>query len=65
MKRRIRNVVLFIGALFGTALLVIGLIAVTSNDPSGWRGVIGGTIVLALTLILLRWGNRTPARRDN
>jgi hypothetical protein len=53
MKRRVRNAFLFVGAMFGTVLLVIGVIAVVSNDESGWRGVIGGVLVLALTITLL------------
>jgi hypothetical protein len=52
MNRQVRNVLLFIAATLGTALLSIGVIAVMAGDPSGWRGVIGGVFAFAFALAI-------------
>lgn len=62
MSRRIRNVVLFVGALFGTALLAIGATALMSGDQSGVRAIIGAVLAFALTGIIAARtrGQRAP-----
>lgn len=48
MSRRFGNVVIFAAALLATGLLVIGIVALTDGDSSGWRAVIGSLLAFAL-----------------
>ena len=50
MTRRIRNLLLFVAAVLGTGLLVIGIVSVIDGDESGWRAIIGAVFAFALVL---------------
>lgn len=50
MLRRIRNVVIFAAAVIAVGLLVIGIVALTDGDSSGWRAVIGSALAFALSV---------------
>lgn len=50
MTRRIRNVLMFVAAVLGTGLLVIGVVSVTDGDQSGWRAIIGAVFAFTLAL---------------
>ena len=52
MTRRIRNLILFVAAAIGTALLLIGIVALIDGDESGWRAIIGSAFAFALTLVV-------------
>jgi hypothetical protein len=52
MNRRIRNVSMFVTAVLGTGLLVIGSVALLDGDASGWRAIIGAAFAFALTLLV-------------
>jgi hypothetical protein len=61
MNRRIRNAILFLATVMGTALLFIGVVSVTDGDGSGWRAIIGAAFAFALaavTFIRARAANR-------
>jgi hypothetical protein len=62
MTQRIRNLLIFVGAVVGTGLLFIGVIALLDGDASGWRAVIGAVFAFALTITagLRRTNKRKP-----
>lgn len=63
MTRRIRNVLMFVAAVLGTGLLVIGIVSVMDGDESGWRAIIGGVLAFALVLAVGMRGR--SATRDS
>ena len=48
MNRRVRNVVLFVGALLGAALLMLGIRGIAANEPNAWLYVLGAIFAFAL-----------------
>jgi uncharacterized membrane protein YozB (DUF420 family) len=64
MNRRIRNVLLFVASVLGTALLVIGTVAIRDGDESGTRAIIGAAFAFALVVIIIL-RSRAPERRPD
>ena len=52
MNRRLRNIVLFVASVLGTALLFIGILGVSSGDESSVRAIIGGVFAFALAAVV-------------
>lgn len=48
MHRRVRNTLLFAGSLFGTALLIGGVVALQRGERTGWTYIIGAVAAYAL-----------------
>jgi hypothetical protein len=54
---------MFVAAVLGTGLLVIGIVSVMDGDESGWRAIIGGVLAFALVLAVGMRGR--SATRDS
>lgn len=48
MNRRIRNILLFLGSAFGTALLIAGIGVLLKGDRSGWTYIVGAVLAFVL-----------------
>lgn len=55
MNRRIRNVILFLGTLMGTALLILGIKGMVDGEANAWMYILGAVFAYALAI--------TPGRR--
>lgn len=54
---------MFVAAILGIGLLMIGVIALMDDDASGWRAVIGSIAAFALALSVgLRARSARPGR---
>ncbi len=53
---------MFVGAVVGTGLLFIGVVALLDRDASGWRAIIGAVFAFTLTIVaaLRRTNSRRP-----